>query len=213
MFLNKYKYYFFDFDGVIADSVDIKTKAFARLFEGYGNEIVKQVVEYHLNNKGVSRYDKFRYYYQVLLKKEISEEDIKALGKQFSEIVYEEVIKAPFIEGVIDFLELCLQRQKTMFIISATPQNEIKRIIQDRGISHYFREVLGSPATKEENLGILIDTYNIDPSEAVYFGDAQKDFEAAQMHGVSFVPINYSDGRPTFKNFISFMKEMEIRWR
>ena len=35
----------FDFDGVILDSVEIKTKAFARLFEEHGPDVQRQVVE------------------------------------------------------------------------------------------------------------------------------------------------------------------------
>jgi len=41
--LTSIKTIFFDFDGVIADSVDIKTKAFAKLFKRYGDEIVKKL--------------------------------------------------------------------------------------------------------------------------------------------------------------------------
>ena len=53
----------FDFDGVLVESVDIKTKAFAKLFENEGPEIVNKVVEYHLANGGVSRFKKFDYIY------------------------------------------------------------------------------------------------------------------------------------------------------
>ena len=35
----------FDFDGVILDSVNVKTKAFELLYEEYGPEIQKKVVE------------------------------------------------------------------------------------------------------------------------------------------------------------------------
>ena len=77
--LTSIKTIFFDFDGVIADSVDIKTKAFAKLFKRYGDEIVKKVVEYHLSHGGVSRYDKFRYYYQNFLGKKITDDEINIL--------------------------------------------------------------------------------------------------------------------------------------
>ena len=33
---------FFDFDGVIADSVNVKTEAFAKMYESYGKEVKKQ---------------------------------------------------------------------------------------------------------------------------------------------------------------------------
>ena len=50
------KIIFFDFDGVIVESVDIKTKAFAMLFEHEGRDIANRVIDYHLKNSGVSRF-------------------------------------------------------------------------------------------------------------------------------------------------------------
>lgn len=208
--LTSIKTIFFDFDGVIADSVDIKTKAFAKLFEGYGEEVVKKVVEHHLNHGGVSRYDKFRYYYQNLLSKKITDDEIGTLDKKFSEIVFNEVLKAPFIEGVIDFFNLCYEKKKAMFIVSATPQKEIEKIVKARGIDRYFREVVGSPPTKDENLTYLIKQYDIDPLKAVYFGDSPNDLEVAQKHLISFIPINYFDGSWGFKNFKEFMSKIGL---
>ena len=37
----------FDFDGVLVESVDIKTQAFAGLYQSYGETIVGKVVRYH----------------------------------------------------------------------------------------------------------------------------------------------------------------------
>ena len=209
--LTSIKTIFFDFDGVIADSVDIKTKAFAKLFKRYGDEVVKKVVEYHLSHGGVSRYDKFRYYYQNFLGKKITDDEIDTLDKKFSEIVYNEVLKAPFIEGALDFLDICDRKGKNMFVISATPKKEIERIVKARGIDRYFREVVGSPPTKDENLTYLIKQYDIDPLKAVYFGDSPNDLEVAQKHLISFIPINYFDGSWGFKNFKEFMLEMGIK--
>ena len=49
----------FDFDGVLVESLDIKTRAFAKLFGPEGPDMAKRVVDYHLQNGGVSRYEKF----------------------------------------------------------------------------------------------------------------------------------------------------------
>ena len=49
----------FDFDGVIAESVNVKTEAFASLYEPYGKDVVNKVEQHHLANGGVSRFEKF----------------------------------------------------------------------------------------------------------------------------------------------------------
>lgn len=66
---NNKRCYIFDFDGVIKDSINVKTKAFLKIYEKEGQEIAQQVKKYHLNNGGVTRIKKFQYYEKILLKK------------------------------------------------------------------------------------------------------------------------------------------------
>ena len=53
---NKIKAIIFDFDGVIVESLDIKTGAFKKLYEVFSEEIATKVVNHHLINGGISRY-------------------------------------------------------------------------------------------------------------------------------------------------------------
>ena len=48
----------YDFDGVICDSVKIKTNAFIELYKNYSLKIQNQVKEYHILNSGISRFEK-----------------------------------------------------------------------------------------------------------------------------------------------------------
>jgi len=43
----------FDFDGVLADSVEVKTEAFALLYKPYGQKVVEKVVSHHRDNGGI----------------------------------------------------------------------------------------------------------------------------------------------------------------
>lgn len=77
----------FDFDGVILDSVDIKTKAFARLFEEHGPEVVEQVVADHLAQCGISRFRKFAHIYENILHRPMPDGESERLGEKFSALV------------------------------------------------------------------------------------------------------------------------------
>ena len=180
---------FFDFDGVILDSVDVKTKAFAKMFREYGPEVEIRVVEYHLNNGGGSRFDKFRYYYEEILNKPVNEEIIKSLSKQFSNLVVDGVLASPFISGAKESLKVLKKNSIPAYIVSGTPDNEIRLIIEKKGLNNYFKEVHGSPKKKWEICREIITKENYNPQNCLFIGDAMSDYEAAQKNGICFLGI------------------------
>jgi len=100
----------FDFDGVLVESLNIKTEAFRKLFLPEGEDIANRVVEYHIANSGVSRYDKFRYVYKEMLERPLDENTFDSLCEGFSRLVAEEVVKAPYVEGAMEFLSSCVDK-------------------------------------------------------------------------------------------------------
>ena len=180
---------FFDFDGVILDSVDVKTKAFAKMFRQYGPKVEKRVVEYHLNNGGVSRFDKFRYYYEEILNRPVDEEIIKSLSKQFSNLVVKGVLASPFIPGAKESLDCLKKKAIPCYIVSATPYEEINLIVEKKELKGYFKEVHGSPRKKWEICREIITKENYNPQNCLFIGDAMSDYEAAQKNGIYFLGI------------------------
>lgn len=185
---------FFDFDGVILDSVDVKTKAFAKMFREYGPEVEKKVVEYHLNNGGVSRFDKFRYYYEEILNKPVNEEIIKSLSQQFSNLVMEGVLASPFMPGAKECLEKLRRKGSPCYIVSATPHEEINLIVERRGLKRYFKEIHGSPRKKWEICRDIINRKNYNPQNCLFVGDTMSDYEAACKNCCCFLGI-VGDGK------------------
>lgn len=191
----RYEAFFFDFDGVLADSVEVKTEAFAKLYEPYGREVVVQVIEHHRRYGGMTRADKFRYYHRNYLGRELSENEMAELCQQFSELVVDEVVAAPEIRGAGDFLrKWCFGLP--CFVISATPEEEIREIVRRRGMTNYFKEVLGAPVSKHDNLARLLNTFGLNPSKCCLFGDAESDYIAAHGCGVEFIGIAQDKDTP-----------------
>ena len=180
--------FFFDFDGVLADSVEVKTEAFAKLYEPYGPEVVAQVIDHHRRHGGMTRTDKFRYYHRDHLGRDLSDEEMAELCQKFSELVVDKVVGAQEIRGAGDFLKKWCSRLPC-FVISATPQEEIRQIVRHRGMMGYFDEVLGAPASKKDNLQKLLNQFHLNPSKCCLFGDAESDYRAAHACGVEFIGI------------------------
>lgn len=183
----------FDFDGVLVESVDIKTNAFAILFEDEGEDIVKQVVDHHIKNTGVSRFDKFRYFYRALLKRDLTDERFAQLCDRFSKLVVEEVVNAPYVKGGKEFLDSYCGIYKC-FIVSATPQPEIEDIIARRGMGRYFAEIFGAPHKKVDAVREITARYGYHAAEVAYVGDALSDYEAAAINRIRFIARVNGDG-------------------
>ena len=52
-FIAKYKYFIFDFDGIIKESVDIKKNIYCDLFSKYKDKL-HLIKQHHLKNGGVN---------------------------------------------------------------------------------------------------------------------------------------------------------------
>lgn len=194
----------YDFDGVICDSVKIKTNAFIELYKNYSLKIQNQVKEYHILNSGISRFEKFRYYQTVLLNKNSNEKEIKNLARKFTLLVKKEVINAPYIDGVLEFLKL--NSSKKQFICTGTPEAEIIEIVRKKKIFNLFKQIYGSPKSKTEIINNILKKTNVKKNKCIFFGDAITDYNAALGCKIPFIGIRNSHttfpkGTLTIKNF------------
>jgi phosphoglycolate phosphatase-like HAD superfamily hydrolase len=176
----------FDFDGVLAESVDVKTCAYIRLFEEYGQDVISKVVDYHMKNGGVSRFVKLRTIYDKILKKPLSEDKFKLLSEQFSNLVVDKVVAAPWVAGAKDFL-IRNQNQYFFVIISGTPEDELREIVRRREMSHFFNSVKGAPKDKVSLLKEVMIEYHLKSEEVAFIGDAETDWCAARETEVPFI--------------------------
>ena len=192
MLRNK-RLYIFDFDGVLVDSVNVKTEAFAELYQEFGEGVVEQVVAHHTQNGGMSRYDKFRHYHSQFLGQQIGPDTVDELAKKFGELVVSKVVNSEKIAGADELLEYCNQQGIICAINSATPEEELKYIVSQRGWDDgRFKFVYGSPARKADNIRKILENSAMKVDEGLFFGDAMNDFSAAQESGMDFVGINFA---------------------
>lgn len=182
--LLSYQCMFFDFDGVVLESGDIKTEAFIELYDGLGIE--DEVKHHHLTNQGVSRYGKFKWIAENLLHQVYTEEMGRDLGERFSALVKQKVITAPFVPGFVDMMDRIASQDIYCVIASGTPDTELKSIVNERNIGAWWHEIHGSPAKKEEIIEDVLFRKGFHKSNCLFFGDASTDHEAADITSVDF---------------------------
>ncbi|MCE7995993.1 MAG: HAD family hydrolase [Roseivirga sp.] len=182
--LKHYKCFFFDFDGVVLESGDIKTEAFVELYDGLG--ISEEVKKHHLENQGISRFGKFKWIAENLLNQTYTEEAGAELGNRFSALVKQKVIAAPFVPGFETLINQLSDAQHYCVVASGTPETELLDIVEKRGLSGYFHEVHGSPKSKESIVIDVLQRKELDRRDCLFFGDASTDHEAAAATNLDF---------------------------
>jgi len=196
----KIKNIFFDFDGVIAESVNAKTEAFKEMYLPYGLEIAEKVVDHHLKHGGVSRFEKFRIYHKEFLNKEITNEDVDELAQKFSSLVLDKVINSEEVEGANYFIKKYASKLN-FWIITGTPTEEIKIITDKREITSYFIGIHGSPENKKHWTEYLIKKHDLEREEILFLGDATTDYEAAIHSKIHFGLREAEDNKELFKEY------------
>jgi phosphoglycolate phosphatase-like HAD superfamily hydrolase len=189
---------FFDFDGVILDSVSVKTEAFRKMYLKYGQGTADAVVKHHLENGGMSRYEKFRLYHDLHLNIKLDKKKIENLADIFSSLVVQKVIDSKAIEGALEFIDQNYDKFN-MYIVSGTPQNEMRRIIASLHIESRFKGVFGSPNQKQTHVDDIIKDCQYNREECVFIGDALADYNAAQENEVKFILVENSNNTDLFK--------------
>lgn len=204
----------FDFDGVILESVEIKARAFQRLFAGYP-EHQERIARLHLENGGMSRYEKFQRIYTDFLCRPLPEYEMVRLDREFGRIVAEEIETCPYVPGACDFLER-RARECPLFVASGTPQGELRAIVERRGLAPLFHGVYGSPRSKAVLLQEILAHLGAKRETLIFIGDAPQDYHAAQEVGVRFIgriPAGHANPfpAPAF-TLVQDLGELDLVW-
>lgn len=178
----------FDFDGTLVDSAPIKTDAFTELYRQFGDEIAEEVRRRHLAAEGVSRFIKFREWHRELLGQDCDDDAAATLSAGFDRLVEERIVAAPEIPGARRALEQ-LSERLPLYIASATPEESLRRIVDERGMSGFFKGVHGIPTTKVDVIESVAVAHRCEPSEVLMVGDAESDRQAAEQAGASFIGV------------------------
>jgi len=209
MEITKFKVIFWDFDGVIKESVQVKTEAYLQLFEEYGGEVADKIRQHHEREGGISRYIKIPLYFREFVQREVSEKEIKIQCDQFSEIVVEQVVNAAWVPGVKKYLEENHQRQK-FYIVTGTPHEEMLGILKKLGIESFFEASFGAPHKKTAVLEEILKSEGFRRDDCLMIGDASTDYQAAKQNQVPFLLRETDENRelfakidcPRVKNFL-----------
>lgn len=188
--INDIKTIFWDFDGVLMDSNDLRDKGFLEVLGKYPNGQIKQLMDFHQANGGLSRYVKFRYFFEEVRDEEITDAEIQKWADKFSKIMLKLLINEELlIQENLIFVKENYQNYN-MHIVSGSDGNELRKICKGVGIKRYFKTIEGSPTPKKQLIANILKKEHYRPSNCILIGDSINDYEAALKNKIFFMPYN-----------------------
>ncbi|KOO58227.1 HAD family hydrolase [Rheinheimera sp. KL1] len=191
MNLAKYQTLVFDCDGVVLNSNKVKTEAFFKAALPYGETAAQQLVNYHVERGGISRYKKFEWFLQNVVSGQHGP-NLEQLLTAYATEVRHGLLTCDIAE------KLVLLREKTShanwLIVSGGDQQELREVFAERGIAELFDGgIFGSPDSKDAILARELSVGTIKPS-ALFLGDSRYDHVAASAAKLDFVFLhNWSE--------------------
>lgn len=190
----------FDFDGVLQDSVEVKTNAFVDLYKGKATDNqLEQIKNYHLQHGGISRVQKIKFFEENILNNVIDDEVLSQRIENFKTIIWGKVKEAPLFSGVISLLHALKEKGCKMFIVSGAPRDEIWDILVRNKIEHYFEAIYDGRTSKEKHILEILSILNASKKEVIFLGDSETDIEASKECGIPFVAVNPSFAKDKYE--------------
>jgi len=112
-------------------------------------------------------------------------------------MVEQQVINCESVDGALAFLIRAKGKLKS-FVVSGTPEDELRRITDQRGITGYFTGVYGSPRTKDDIVNELLEVHGLVAADCLFIGDAMTDYNAAKVCRMPFLGRVNADEKSPF---------------
>ena len=190
MILKNIKCLVFDFDGTLVDTNHIKRDGFFKISEDEkdGRKIMSKLLSSKIGN----RYILIKKYCAI---QKLTEEVYSRKVKKYCDYVDSGVINSKVFVGVIELLYFLKENDYTAYINTATPEDNIKKIIHSMQWNNFFESIFGSPNTKIKNLKLHV-LNKFQPSEVLIIGDGEDYYESANQTSCSFTPVGEGRGVP-----------------
>lgn len=189
--MSKAKIIFWDFDGVILNSNEVRDSGFELVLKDFPKTQVELLLNYHRQNGGLSRYVKFRYFFEVILGEKVSVDKIQTYAQLFSDIMLNELKNKDLL--IKDSLKFIKENKDKyiMHIVSGSDGDELNTLCKYLEIDDLFKTISGSPTTKNDLVKNILNEYDYSLKQCILIGDSVNDYDAAVKNNINFLGYNY----------------------
>lgn len=204
-----------DFDGVVLESNAAKTEAFRDVFARFP-EHADAMMDFHRAHVSLSRFAKFDHLLELTGR--VGDGALRTeLAAEFSRRTLDKISAVPLVRGAEAFLRDVTSRLP-VYLASVTPADDLARILEQRGLARWFRDVYGCPPwNKPDAIRDVLRREGVPSTQALLVGDSAGDQRAALLTGVHFLARDSGlgfDAPPpvTFPDLVGIADFIQERW-
>lgn len=179
---------FFDCDGVVFDSNGFKVDAMRHALAGEPKEALERMLVYWRQNGGVSRWVKFRHYFEHIAPSADIDRDVERACERFGAYSLRAYDAYDAVPQALDAARRA--GKERCFIVSGASQLELETVFAKKGIASLYAAVLGSPRPKRELVQGVLTEREASAGRCLFIGDGAGDFRVASELGVPFVYLD-----------------------
>ncbi len=205
--LREKKLILLDFDGTIADTVQVFVHVNNSHFKEYGTKFLTK--EDVVRLKKMSDIEALRFL-------DINFIEFFLISRKFLKQIKAFMPSAPPFEGMLELLNKLYKAGKHCSIVSRNSVENIKTFLKHHNISHITQlESEGLFMRKHKLIKKLLKEHSLAAKECVLVGDRLSDFESAKKAGIDFIFVTWGYGSPTteqkqeLKNIATSVTELE----
>jgi len=176
------KFFLFDFDGVIVDSLDVYEKTVTDCLDVIGQPLTRGREEF------LELFD--GNFYESLVEKGVDlDRFMNASVEILAKINYADMRPFPAVGPVLRELK----KNHPMVVISSNDTPTIQEALGLYGLDGIFDDVLGSDfmLSKKDKILHIIDKYHVEKHDIYYIGDTTGDIKEGREAGVKTVGVTW----------------------
>jgi phosphoglycolate phosphatase-like HAD superfamily hydrolase len=182
----------FDFDGVLVNSEHLKENSWQTMFDS--SELTQVALRDAQRMYGSGRGDRYDIVRHVLEHSQVPASEIplqvQNILHRYNEVVQSGIKHMGLSEDARTSIRI-MKEDFPLYINSATPQIDVRQSAENLQILGFFKDILGRPRTKVENLEIIVNAEMVACDNVLFIGDSSNDAKAAGEFGCHF--IGYSN--------------------
>jgi HAD superfamily hydrolase (TIGR01509 family) len=174
----------FDFDGAIADSLEVFLEATNRLAKDFGYPQVSLAQIPQIKNLS-SR--------EMIQQLAIARWKMPFFLRRFRQELNQLTPNLQLVDGMRETLEDISQQGYRLGIVTSNARQNVERFLHIQGLNHLFEFIYAGQVLlgKARVLRQLVKRYRVDLRQVICVGDETRDIEAAQQAGLRIIAVSW----------------------